>query len=194
MKFCIQCGSELNDGAKFCTVCGHKADEEQTSEKVHESLDRSVVEAEEQSTPTATAQPPAPTEKKSNANVIGFFEKNFWILFIATGVCAYLLIQLGEIFSLLSLGFTVFIGILAIISCLMFLAVGIVRKIISAKHKGEKDTALRDNICLVISIITFVFVLIGAIGLFITAKEMGDITDSFTSIGDMFGSLGDLFK
>ena len=27
MPFCVQCGAQLEDGAKFCTVCGAKQPE-----------------------------------------------------------------------------------------------------------------------------------------------------------------------
>lgn len=174
MKYCKNCGGQIADDAKFCTKCGNAIAEESQTDAVVPVAEASV---DATNTPAPAAQSQAAPKKPVD---LSFFDKHFWMLYILTGVCSYLLIELGGIFSNVSTGFSIFLGIIAIIASLLFLAMGILRKIMSLRVEKEerKKTKLRDNLCLAISIVGFVYVLIAAIGIFISANVMNNIFDA----------------
>ncbi len=174
MKYCKNCGAQMSDDAKFCTKCGFQVVEEQVDANPTEQpkAEQSVPEQPKTDQSVSVA-----VEKKKKKIDLGFFDRHFWIMYILTGVCAYLFVELGGIYSGISTGFTIFMGVMAIISGVLVLAIGILRKIMSLKFDPEtkKKIALRDNICFALSIVIFVYALIGSIGLFVSADAFSDL-------------------
>lgn len=134
--------------------------------------------------PTEDAPPPKkPVD-------LSFFSKHFWMFFIVSGVCAYLLIEIAAAYTAFSAAFTVVLGVLALVAALCFLAIGIIGKIVCVKLPDEEKQkkSIVYNICLAVSIIIFVFVLLLSIALFMTAAEVSDLNDLMNGLGGIFGN------
>ena len=89
MRYCSQCGKELVPGAKFCSSCGHKVEEEsfaaQESHEAEQSAQTENHETEQSGQPQSS---PLVMEKKLPINIIG------GIIFIILGIWS-----LGSVFS-----------------------------------------------------------------------------------------------
>ena len=89
MRYCSQCGKELVPGAKFCSSCGHKVEEEsfaaQESHEAEQSAQTENHETEQSGQPQSS---PLVMEKKLPINIIG------GIIFIILGICS-----MGSVFS-----------------------------------------------------------------------------------------------
>lgn len=89
MRYCSQCGKELVPGAKFCSSCGHKVEEEsfaaQESHEAEQSAQTENHETEQSSQPQSS---PLVMEKKLPINIIG------GIIFIILGIWS-----MGSVFS-----------------------------------------------------------------------------------------------
>ena len=99
------------------------------------------------------------------------------LLFVIVGVAAYALSQLAAVYISISTGFGIVLGVFAILFAAATLAVAIVRYVAAMHETAElrKKYGMRDNICLAVGIIVFVFVLLTSIALFV----MGDMLSSF---------------
>lgn len=169
MKICPNCGRELGDGVKFCTGCGTPLDNVAPASAPTPAAQQTPPPAP---TPEPAAQPAPPKEKKP----IDFtkFNQHFWMLYIVVGVMSYLLVELGGIYAGVSAGFTIVLGVLAIVFAVGFVCVAVVHKIAAGKMSDEDKAkyAMRDNICLAISAVIFIYVLLAAIGLFNIAHNL----------------------
>ena len=89
MRYCSQCGKELVPGAKFCSSCGHKVEEEsfaaQESHEAEQSAQTENHETEQSGQPQSS---PLVMEKKLPINIIG------GIIFIILGIWS-----MGSVFS-----------------------------------------------------------------------------------------------
>ena len=47
MKYCSKCGSEFNEGSKFCDQCGHQPENLNKEDKVHAQAETTPVEISE---------------------------------------------------------------------------------------------------------------------------------------------------
>ncbi|MDE7464003.1 MAG: zinc-ribbon domain-containing protein [Clostridiales bacterium] len=149
---CEKCETQVPDGAKFCPKCGAP-----------------IVKHEQPATEQAAEQPaqqsaPAPQQKKSSGGIGEFINKYFWVLFVSTGLVAYLLIDVaGYYLSDRVYGFAVTLCVFALISAICFCVIGILNKVFSSSASAEdkKKHAVRDNVCLAVGIIMFVVVLLG---------------------------------
>ena len=90
MRYCSQCGKELVPGAKFCSSCGHKVEEESFTAQAENHETEQSAQAENHET-EQSGQPqssPLVMEKKLPINIIG------GIIFIILGIWS-----LGSVFS-----------------------------------------------------------------------------------------------
>ncbi len=179
MKKCPQCGRELDDNVKFCVGCGTPVG----------SVEPSKAEppvAENTATAPAAEKPAEPPKEKKPIDFT-LFDKCFWVLYVVCGALSYLCVELASIYTGVSAGFTVFLGVMSLVLVVCFVAVAVVRKFATMKESEEdrKKHALRDNICLAVSVVMFIFVLIGAIGIFNIAHDIKEATD----IGNIFEGL-----
>ncbi len=150
---CEKCETQVPDNAKFCPKCGAPIVKQEPAEPAP-----APQQAEEK--PTA----------KSGASTFG---KIFWVLFVSLGVSAYLLLDTAGLFlSLASIGFGVTLAVFAMIAGFGFCAVGIVNKVLSLKSQDKAKYAVRNNVCLAVSIILCVAVLLGAIAMFVAASNV----------------------
>ena len=89
MRYCSQCGKELVPGAKFCSSCGHKVEEEsfaaQESHEAEQSAQTENHETEQSGQPQSS---PLVMENKLPINIIG------GIIFIILGIWS-----MGSVFS-----------------------------------------------------------------------------------------------
>ena len=89
MRYCSQCGKELVPGAKFCSSCGNKVEEEsfaaQESHEAEQSAQTENHETEQSGQPQSS---PLVMEKKLPINIIG------GIIFIILGIWS-----MGSVFS-----------------------------------------------------------------------------------------------
>lgn len=96
--FCKKCGSQIKDGAKFCTVCGQPVMEEKKEEPVVEQVQTTVepttatnVEPVVQTPVQPTTQPvnnynPQPKKKTPIGLIIGLAVGGFFLLMIIIGI------------------------------------------------------------------------------------------------------------
>jgi len=125
----------------------------------------------EQPAPSAPVHEPEAAVKpeKETAPIFTYdsFKKHFWCLFVSTGLATYVLLQLASIWVFVT-GLTIVFGIFAILAASAFLAIGIVNKVrASGDDKTKYQT--RDNVCLSVSIIVFIYVVCAAITCFVIA-------------------------
>lgn len=159
MRFCNNCGTELDDSAKFCAKCGNKI--------AQYGEDGQLIEEQTNDTTQTTDAPKA--SKKKTYNYSDMFKRWFWFAYITFGLCSVLMIELG--FKFVWTGgksLMIICGIFAILSAMVFLAYGIINKIVSSKESGEEKPkrAQHANILLAVSIIVFVYVFIAGLALF----------------------------
>ena len=89
MRYCSQCGKELVPGAKFCSSCGHKVEEESfTAQESHEAEQSAQTENHETEQSGQPQSSPLVMEKKLPINIIG------GIIFIILGIWS-----MGSVFS-----------------------------------------------------------------------------------------------
>ena len=89
MRYCSQCGKELVPGAKFCSSCGHKVEEESFAAKEsHEAEQSAQTENHETEQSGQPQSSPLVMEKKLPINIIG------GIIFIILGIWS-----MGSVFS-----------------------------------------------------------------------------------------------
>ncbi|MCM1367318.1 MAG: zinc ribbon domain-containing protein [Roseburia sp.] len=169
MNYCTKCGNPIPENAKFCSKCGAPVSGGQSS-------------AENVSAPSVVEEKP-PKEPKKPVDFTKF-NKIFWMLFVVSGVCAYLLSEAAVAYTSVSTGFTITLGVLAIIAAICFCATGIVRFISFLKESEENRAKYRlcNSLCLAIGIIVFVFVLLVCIAVFISASDYADMSDAFSSL------------
>ncbi len=184
MKKCPQCGKELDDNVKFCTGCGTPLGSAEPTKAEPPTAD--PVQPTAQAAP-ATEQPASPPKEKKPIDYT-MFDKCFWVLYVVFGALSYLCVELGSIYTGVSTGFTVFLGVLSLVFVLGFVAIAVVRKLATMKESEEdrKKHALRDNICLAVSAVMLIFVLIGAIGLFNIVHDINELSDLGNMMGGMF--------
>lgn len=173
MTYCTKCGNVVPDNARFCSKCGTPVSAEQAA-----PADSAV----------AQPQPVAEKAPKEPKKPVDFtkFNKIFWMLYIITGVCSYLLVEVTAAYVGVSNGFAITLGVLALITVAAFCATGIVRFISFFKESEENKVKYRlcNSICLALSIIMFVFVLLATIAMFVQISNLTDIPDAIKS---MFG-------
>ncbi len=195
MAYCKQCGANIPEYAKFCPKCGMANPVEAVQQASDEPTVKPVVPQSEATPPVqqparepqysdnsvppqqqpviqqqASQQPPKPLD-------FTWFNSHFMLLFVIVGVVAYALSQLAAVYISISTGFGIVLGVFAILFAAATLAVAIVRYVAAMHETAElrKKYAMRDNICLAVGIIVFVFVLLTSIALFV----MGDMLSSF---------------
>lgn len=191
MAYCKNCGASIPDIAKFCPKCGIQdpissavqRDEEPTVTEAplphvgakDTSVETPKPEVQEQ---TAPAQqhgnvPPQPSKPLDYT----WFNEHFILLFVIVGVTAYALSQLAGMFVTISVVFGVLLGVFAIIFALSTMAVAIVRMVASARDDANtrKKYSLRDNICLAVGIIEFVFIMLLCIYIFIVGDRLSGV-------------------
>lgn len=89
MRYCSQCGKELVPGAKFCSSCGHKVEEESfAAQESHEAEQSAQTENHETEQSGQPQSRPLVMEKKLPINIIG------GIIFIILGIWS-----MGSVFS-----------------------------------------------------------------------------------------------
>ena len=195
MAYCKQCGANIPEYAKFCPKCGMANPVEAVQPASDEPTVKPVVP---QSEATPPVQQPVPAPQYSDNSVppqqqpviqqqasqqppkpldFTWFNSHFMLLFVIVGVAAYALSQLAAVYISISTGFGIVLGVFAILLAAATLAVAIVRYVAAMRETAElrKKYAMRDNICLAVGIIVFVFVLLTSIALFV----MGDMLSSF---------------
>lgn len=156
MNKCEKCGIQVPDGAKFCPKCGSP-------------IVKQADTAEQQTTQQPAQQNTEQPKKKTANGAATFFNKHFWLLFVSTGLIAYLLMEVAGMYvSVVSAGFAVMLGVFSIIFGLGFCAIGVLNKVmsLSASEEDKKKYAVRNNICLAVGIILAVAVLLGCIAIF----------------------------
>lgn len=165
MKYCNNCGHQLDDSAKFCAKCGSAAapfaagSEHPTQAQTQSN--ETVLKVERQ---TEVNSP-----EKSKYNFFDVIKRFFWLMYISFGLCSVLLVDLGFKFIWSGgKGFIIVCGVFAILAAIVFLAYGILNKIAVMRENGEdkQKHTQRANLCMIISIIVFVYVLVAATALF----------------------------
>lgn len=181
MAHCKNCGSEIQSHVKFCPKCGI-ADPLGTIETENESGIRSQTDV---APPTEAVQQPVHTQQYKPLDFT-WFDNNFIILFVIFGAVSYILTELCGAYIMLSTGFGITLGVFAIFCVSVFLALGIIRFVISYKgsDQSKAKTRTRDIICLALAVIVFVFVLLSCIALFVAASDYNDAMDA---LGGLFG-------
>lgn len=138
--------------------------------------------------PTPPPQQPKPPKKPVDFT---WFNNHFILLFVIGGAIAFVLNELSAAYLAVSTAFAVVLAVFAILFACGFLAVAIVRIIASLKESKEerKKHSLRDNICIALGIIVFVFVLMSAVVVFYTVSEINAANDALSNIGSILGKM-----
>lgn len=134
------------------------------------------------------SQQPKPPKKPVDFT---WFNNRFILLFVIGGAIAFVLNELSAAYLAVSTAFAVVLAVLAILVAGGFLAVAIVRIIASFKESKEerKKHSLRDNICIALGIIVFIFVLMSAVVVFYTVSEINSANDALSGLGSLFGNM-----
>ncbi|MCH5165181.1 MAG: zinc ribbon domain-containing protein [Clostridiales bacterium] len=180
MAYCKHCGTEIPDFAKFCPKCG-TADPIQVQEvkEPPKAPEQPVAVKEEQPQPVQpTPQPTQPAQqqstKDSNPDVKGWFTRNFMILYVLTGILAYALTELSASYMSVSKGFSITLGVFAILIALVFALIGIFNFItsLSASPELREKNRTKNIIIFIIGLVVFVYVLLMCIVVFDTLNTL----------------------
>lgn len=218
MAFCKNCGTQIPDVAKFCPKCGMatlpapakqpeqvvetvqppappiqplQQPEQQTQnvQQPQQPVQQSAKPPVQYSQPQPQqSQQPKPPRKPADFT---WFNDHFMLLFVISGAIAFVLNELSAAYLAVSTAFAVVLAVFAILIAGGFLAVAIVRVIASLKENKEdrKKYSRRDNICLALGIIVFVFVIMSAVVVFYSVSKINDSNDALSNLGNIFGKM-----
>ncbi len=165
MKFCKNCGKELNDSACFCQECGTRVSASDIPDSVEVSTETESPK---------TAQPPEQNDaakqlKEPKQVDYTKFNKIFWQLFVPFGLGSFMLSNLARacfynVFHVFGIIWAIFDVLVSIAFCTL----GIIRYVSYKKESESEHTAKRNicyALCMIIGIITFVYVLLMTIAI-----------------------------
>lgn len=189
--FCTSCGKQIEENSKFCIYCGSQiflpADDK--AQQISESVDQAPVthtdkleDGVESSQPadkkftveqdrSPKSESPVQTTQKTEIKPkepidLTKYDNVFWIIYVLTGAAGLftdgMMIPSAIMFAN---GFTVFLGVVAMLLAVANTVIAILRFINSLKATPEDRAAnkTRDIIWFAISIMLFIFLMVSCI-------------------------------
>ena len=157
MKFCYNCGTQLEDAARFCINCGSS---QEITQKQSVETEQPVLVEEPVAAPTVITEQPIYTQPVSISYVeetpkYSTAAKVFGIVSMACGIAA---LALSIIFFFMGCSFADYAYeeevIVAMVYMFMFMAAGIVGLIFSSKATAGGNTTVMPRLGKIFSIIS----------------------------------------